>query len=826
MTTLNDQFYGTTEDFEQCYDGYPDDYYDWKREQVEYHPQESLEAITNDQFLSAIHGTNFDVSVPLVCCKEGDPDKGGWYARRWPCDTSDSSKNWYFQCGHYKPDPQGGYRAKKEYAHQINAIVVDDIGTKVPAERFLECTPSWVIETSPNNSQYGFIFSEPVTDLDAVESLKADLIANGLCDPGASGVSARWSRLPQAINGRPKYGSPSPRCRLTQWNPSLKYTIRKLYEKLDLKASETDKDILFSGAKISEVLNDEIAENKGGVLNRIVNAGLYKKNLGGGKHDITCPWFQQHTDAIDNGSAYFEPSAMFPSGGFKCHHSHGELLHISDLLKFLGVEGHDNEKDLWSPPQSIPPTLRAVDALDPDLLPGSIKAAVIDIADRLQCPPDYIVVAMLSAAGTVIGNRVGIFPYANDESWEVYPALWGGIVGDPGSKKTPSLQAAHHPIAHLESLANQKYAQDMQSYSSALSQYEDDLTNWRKSKSKGLKPLPPTEPKRERYVVHDTTYQALGIILSHNPRGVMAVADELSGLLQSLDTAGQEAARGFYLSGWSGNGRYSFDRIGREAVTLDRYCLTVFGGFQPDRVKSYVKQTQRGNSKNDGLLQRFQLLVWPDPVDNPIFVDRQPDQSALSEYHKAVISLPSRINGGINGAKYLPNGSQLLHFSSDAQLVFNAWFVTNEASLTPGKLDPARLSHFAKYRSLVPALALLFHLLDDCDGNVSTETLAKAISYVKHLRSHANRIYASVSGGDLDTVRLLAQRLIEGALGEQFSCRSLILKGWSGLATKEQAQGALDVLVESGWLREMEVKTGGRPSFQYLINPKVSADLL
>ena len=65
-------------------------------------------------------------------------------------------------------------------------------------------------------------------------------------------------------------------------------------------------------------------------------------------------------------------------------------------------------------------------------------------------------------------------------------------------------------------------------------------------------PVEPTEPKPERHVVHDTTYQKLGEILAHNPRGVLALSDELSGLLQSLDSPGQGAARGFYLTGWGG----------------------------------------------------------------------------------------------------------------------------------------------------------------------------------------------------------------------------------------------------------------------------------
>ena len=34
---------------------------------------------------------------------------------------------------------------------------------------------------------------------------------------------------------------------------------------------------------------------------------MYKQPLGDGKHDITCSWVDEHTNAVDSGTAYFEP---------------------------------------------------------------------------------------------------------------------------------------------------------------------------------------------------------------------------------------------------------------------------------------------------------------------------------------------------------------------------------------------------------------------------------------------------------------------------------------------------------------------------------------
>lgn len=77
------------------------------------------------------------------------------------------------------------------------------------------------------------------------------------------------------------------------------------------------------------------------VLTKLKEHGLHKNPLDAGKHDITCPWLNEHTDAVDSGSAYFEPNDRFPLGGYCCQHSHREKYHIGALLEFLGLD--DNE---------------------------------------------------------------------------------------------------------------------------------------------------------------------------------------------------------------------------------------------------------------------------------------------------------------------------------------------------------------------------------------------------------------------------------------------------------------------------------------------------
>lgn len=471
----------------------------------------------------------------------------------------------------------------------------------------------------------------------------------------------------------------------------------------------------------------------------------------------------------------------------------------------------------WATPQPLPNSLRKVKALNVGWLPSTIRDAVSDIAERLSCPIDYVATSLLVGAGAIVGNRIGILPKQYDPTWEVYPALWGGIVGPPGSMKTPVQNVTMKPLDHIEEQESIGHAAAVATYQAAKKQYEKDLAAFKAGKVTTI-PVEPMEPKKPRLIVNDTTYQALGEILAANPRGLLVHGDELSGLLQSLDTAGQEAARGFYLAGWGGAGSYAFDRIGRGNIRLTHFALSVFGGFQPDKIKQYVQMAQSGSSHNDGLLQRFQLLVWPDLSETFVFVDRPPNQVALAAMNAAMLGLR---DGGKAG-QLQQHGSRLLNFDADAQVFFNDWYVRNEELLRKDSRSPSEQAHFAKYRSLVPALALLFHLLEGHEGAVCTGCLSGAIRCAAYLKSHAQRVYAAIHGVDSAGAHALADKLAGGKLTSGFTVRSFYNKGWRGLSDKGKAQQAVDQLVELGWLREGTVENGGRPTTGYDINPHIA----
>ena len=76
------------------------------------------------------------------------------------------------------------------------------------------------------------------------------------------------------------------------------------------------------------------------------------------------------------------------------------------------------------------------------------------------------------------------------------------------------------------------------------------------------------------------------------------------------------------------DGSFTYDRIGRGTLHIPALAPSVFSGIQPGKLRSYIDGAIAGKSDADGLLQRFQLLVWPDGPGKWKNVDRWPDKAA------------------------------------------------------------------------------------------------------------------------------------------------------------------------------------------------------
>jgi hypothetical protein len=129
---------------------------------------------------------------------------------------------------------------------------------------------------------------------------------------------------------------------------------------------------------------------------------------------------------------------------------------------------------------------------------------------------------------------------------------------------------------------------------------------------------------------------------------------------------------------------------------------------------------------------------------------------------------------------------------------------------------PAFESHMAKYRSLMPSLALLFHLIDVADGQyagpVSLDATKRAMLWCDFLEAHARKVYASELNPGVDGAHSLTEKIQEEAVADGMQVREIYRHHWSGLRTQHQVAAALDVLASYNWVRIESQETGGRPT--------------
>jgi putative DNA primase/helicase len=482
----------------------------------------------------------------------------------------------------------------------------------------------------------------------------------------------------------------------------------------------------------------------------------------------------------------------------------------------------------WPEPKALPAGLLPVEKLDVDCLPPAVAPWVGDIAERMQCPPDFVAVPALVALGAVLGRKVAIRPQTRTD-WQETPNLWGMIVGRPGAMKSPAIAEAIKPLDRLEAAARkesdaaaQEYAIAMELHKLAKEEAARKARAILKNGSDGavdaLRLEEPLKPKERRYITHDATYEKLGEILADNPNGVLAFRDELVSLLKPLDREEYAAARGFFLTAWNGNSGYTFDRIIRGKTHVEALCLSLLGGTQPAKLGEYIRRA--AGAGDDGLIQRFGLMVWPDQEPEWRAVDRYPDSEARAVAWDTFDHF-DKLDPDAVGAQRDPFCAvPFLRFDQSAQGVFGEWRASLEARLRTDDLPPALESHFAKYRKLVPALALINHIADRGSGPISETALLRALAFGDYLESHARRCYSSGFGSETATARAILSRIHKGDLVDGFTARDLYRSQWTNLTDRERVQAGLDLLVDLDWLAANTVSTAGRTRVEYTFNPR------
>lgn len=242
------------------------------------------------------------------------------------------------------------------------------------------------------------------------------------------------------------------------------------------------------------------------------------------------------------------------------------------------------------------------EAFPVDVLPAAASELVQAAAASIGCSPDHAALATLAAAAGAIGRSVSL---KLKDSYFAPASLYACLVGPPSDGKTPALDAAAEPVKRIGRTLAEEHRQAMRRWEA-----EEEAAA---KLPKGQKPPPTPPPQARRIDVDDITMETIPQILEPNPRGLILIKDELSGLLTGANQykGGKGNDRQVWLNIWSGT-EIVKDRVGNgKAVSIrcPHPLLTIVGGMQPDMLGEMVD----AKGRSDGLVERF-LFAYPDPT--------------------------------------------------------------------------------------------------------------------------------------------------------------------------------------------------------------------
>lgn len=263
----------------------------------------------------------------ILCGFRGDPNTvapTAWRPRPWapgrevPFVAKDNA---YVTVSAFGRAPDRSYRRRGDLFGAGLALMVDDVGTKVPRETVEKMPPSARIETSPGNEQWWYFLDRPMRDRENFDAIIRAFISGKLlgADPGMSGVT-RVGRLPGFVNGKEKYGG-----------------FTTILHALDPERRFSEADLLAGFAiekkgkqRLRAVLTDKTQEAERRrafllVYDALSAARAFKRPEPdpSGWIEMRCPWVDEHTAGADTGAAIREPAEENGYyGAFRCHHGH------------------------------------------------------------------------------------------------------------------------------------------------------------------------------------------------------------------------------------------------------------------------------------------------------------------------------------------------------------------------------------------------------------------------------------------------------------------------------------------------------------------------
>ncbi|MHB1038678.1 MAG: YfjI family protein [Pirellulales bacterium] len=452
-----------------------------------------------------------------------------------------------------------------------------------------------------------------------------------------------------------------------------------------------------------------------------------------------------------------------------------------------------------------------------EVLPEPIRAFVRAAARAIGCDPAYVALPILASIAAAIGTARVL---RLKRSWHVPSVLWCVAIGESGSAKSPPFKAAVQFVRALQRESLERYGDEMKRHGIDFAYYEKSLAEWKRDKKDhGEPPEKPAEPQAVRYVVSDTTVEALAPILLANSRGLLLARDELAGWLGSFDRysgkgGADEAA---WLSMHSAESITVDRKTGNpRTICVPAAAVSICGTIQPGTLARCMGVAHR----ESGLLARLLLACPP----------RRPKRWTEADIPEPVEVEMGRLFRGLYALE--PETDEegrvrpvVLGLTPEAKHEWVEWYNAHGQDQAEQSGDLA--AAYSKLEESASRLALVFHCVRAVVNDpmlrhpnlVDAQAIVAGVDLAKWFCHEARRVYGLFSESDEDADR---RRLVEWVKhrGGSATAREVQM-GCRWLREAGVAERALEELTKAGygvWRENPPAAKGGRPSRSFCLS--------
>ncbi|API87535.1 DUF3987 domain-containing protein [Francisella uliginis] len=452
-------------------------------------------------------------------------------------------------------------------------------------------------------------------------------------------------------------------------------------------------------------------------------------------------------------------------------------------------------------PLALPIDRKELPKFNTDCLPKVIADYVDNLANAMQQPKQYIATSCLVSIAGLLGNKVCL----DVDDRKAYPILWGMLIGDSGTGKTPSINEPMQPIKEIDKQLLDDYLKDYADYQTSLELYDIELKTLKanlkdckdeqkqsiKEEIEAFKKLKPIKPYSREICINTATKEALlSQLADDSPNGLILEIDELMDFIQSIIKSEKIEDHKLYVEAYN-NGNFKSKTISRGTQYIDNVTISIIGGVQTQRL---IEFTNKYNGS--GLLARFQLIPIAEKQQR-IYKDTKLDFGIKSKYINLLNKLkniPQRFN--IVDNEKVKAEPKKYSYTSEAKSLYIEWFNNTEKVKNESGQSDLMIEYLGKATNTFHALALIYHLADNQDSDhISKEVVQKVITTLDYFYDCADYLYGYNFNKSLDLAKKIVNIKTKLKKKNGFSIGDITRsKNSFRDLDKELVQEALDIL--------------------------------